>query len=225
MRRHRHDSLPGSGLRRSQVQPSIDVVGRSLNPDRSMEQVDVPTLEAQHLPDAQVTPGCQLHGDAPPLRHRCDEGVDLGDGHHGPFGRPLLRRSLHHARVAPNELVGDSGRQNPLEEPICLRRRDRVTPRKLGVPRTHCCWGEPLDWDRPKCREEMIPQHRGVHLDCPGAKIGPLLQPRPRIVQVIFGHTGHSRTQRDVRNREDCTLAVTDWCASNKVRRTASLRT
>ena len=123
VRRHRHDSLPGSRLRRSQVQPSIDVVGRSLDPDRSMQHVDIPALEAQHLSDAQVTPSRQLYGDAPLRWHRCHEGVDLGDGHHGPFGRPLLRRSLHHAWVAPNELVGDSGCQNPLEESICLRRR------------------------------------------------------------------------------------------------------
>jgi hypothetical protein len=71
-------------------------------------------LEAQDFADAQVTPRRQLHRDPPFGRHNCDECVNLGDRHHRPLRRSLLSRSLRHAGIADDELIGDSRRQNPL---------------------------------------------------------------------------------------------------------------
>jgi hypothetical protein len=92
-----------------------------------MQHVDVPPLEPKDLTQAEMTPRRQLDGYPPWLGHGIGKGIHLGDAQHGPFGRALLPRSLDHARVPSDQLVGHCSAEDPTKEAVSLR------PRLLGT--------------------------------------------------------------------------------------------
>jgi hypothetical protein len=79
VRRYGDIRMPAAVFGGSQIQPAVDVVGRALDSDRTVKHVDVAALEAEDLSDPQMTPRCELHGNAPLRRHCSDEALDLGD--------------------------------------------------------------------------------------------------------------------------------------------------
>ncbi len=68
---------PGFCLGRSEIEPTADVVRRPLDVDPMVQQVNVPTLETEHLPNSQMAPRSQLDGDLPRRRHRARQRVDF----------------------------------------------------------------------------------------------------------------------------------------------------
>jgi hypothetical protein len=54
VRRDAYGPATGFGLGRTEFEPATDVVGRAVDVDPAMQEVDVSALEAQHLPQAEV---------------------------------------------------------------------------------------------------------------------------------------------------------------------------
>ena len=168
---------PASSLGRTELEPAPDVMRRALDEDPAVQEVDVPALEAEQLPQAEVAPRRQLDGNPPSLGHGGGQGVDLGDGHHRALRRSLLGGTLHHARVAADELVSHRRIEDAAQQAIGLGCCDGVLPGQLGVPGADEARRDLSKGELPEGRKDVSPEQALVEFDRTGPQVRPFAQP------------------------------------------------
>ena len=138
----------GLGLGRPQAELATDVVGGALNEDPSVQEVDIAAFKTQNLPQGEMTPRRQLHGNPPWFGHGRRQGIDFGDGQHRPFGGSLLGSPLYYAEIPADELIGHRSGQEAAQQPVGLGRGDRIHPSQRGGQTESCTAPSPIDLDQ-----------------------------------------------------------------------------
>ena len=137
--RARHEDLAGVPvLGRAEVERAIvELVQCPLDPDGAGHEVDIPALEAEDLAPAERPPGGDDDCGPILLGHRIGEGGHLIDVGNSPFDDPVGAATLDPARILQDQVVGNGGIEDCLEDPVGGASDTGSLRRQFGVPTSH----------------------------------------------------------------------------------------
>jgi hypothetical protein len=127
-----------------------------------------------------MTPGRQFDGDPPRLRDCGRQRIHFRNRQHRALRGSLLRGTLHDARISNDEFIGHGAGQHGVQEPVGLRRSNRMLPCESGVPGANRTGRDSPEWNFAEFWNQVTAEEGTVELNGAGLEIGPLAQPPGR---------------------------------------------